>query len=223
MDSFVLHPSAAQTRPPGYVRLARGSSRMRAPRYAESDIDRLLASVRTSPRSSRGFNPFIRTNRRAGSFPGTPDFRRTTCLSAALEPLKQDPRGARKLHDPGGEAEVLPKLHRAPVGGEGLELDPADPPIGREPTGLVDQLPAHAPAPVAGAHDHARELEGPLVREPGRGARLPVGHPDDLAVLVLGDQDHRVGVGEGLVVLGTDLVVEAGARGEDPPVGLHPI
>src|SRR6266545_4484448 len=215
MDSFVVHPSAAQTRPPGYVRLARGSSRMRAPRYAESDIDRLLASVRTSPRSSRGFNPFIRTNRRAGSFPSTPDFRLPTCLSPALEPLQQDLRWTRELHDPCREAEVLPELHRAPVGGEGLELDPADPPIGREPAGLVDQLPAHAPAPVAGAHDHARELEGSLVGEPGGGTGL--------AVLVLGDQDNRVRVGEGLVVLGTHLDVEARARGEEPPVSLHPI
>src|SRR4249920_2457449 len=105
MDSFVLHPFAAQTRPPGYVRLARGSSRMRAPRYAESDIDPLLASVRTPPRSSRGFNPFIRTNGRAGSFPSTPDFRQAACLSATLEPLQQDLRGARELHDPSGEAE----------------------------------------------------------------------------------------------------------------------
>src|SRR4030095_3010786 len=161
MDSFVVHPSAAQTRPPGYVRLARGSSRMRAPRYAESDIDHLLASVRTSPRSSRGFNPFIRTNRRAGSFPSTPDFGRAACLSAALEPLQQDLRGARELHDPCGKAEVLPELHRAPVGGEGLQLDPPDPPVGREPSGLVDQLPAYTPAPVAGPHDHARELECP--------------------------------------------------------------
>src|SRR4029450_7946515 len=160
MSGFVLPPSAAQTRPPGYVRLARGSSRMRAPRYAESDIDPLLASVRTSPRYSRGFNPFIRTNRRAGSFPSTPDFGRAACLSAALEPLQQDLRGARELHDPGGEAEGLPAVHRAPVGGEGLQLDPPDPPIGREPSGLVDQLPAHATSPAAGAHDHAREPAG---------------------------------------------------------------
>src|SRR4029450_11988066 len=130
MDSFVVHPSAAQTRPPGYVRLARGSSRMRAPRYAESDIDPLLASVRTSPRSTRGFNPFIRTNRRAGSFPRPPAFGRGArvaaglapppspaysgrgaCVQAPLEPLQQDLRGARELHDPGGEAEVLPELH----------------------------------------------------------------------------------------------------------------
>src|SRR4029453_3671169 len=158
MDSFVVHPSAAQTRPPGYVRLARGSSRMRAPRYAESDIDPLLASVRTSPRTTRGFNPFIQPNRRAGSFPSTPDFGRATCLSSALEPLQQDLRGARELHDPCGEAEVLPELHGSPVGGEGLQLDPPDPPIGGEPPGLVDQLPAPAPSPASGAHSHAREL-----------------------------------------------------------------
>src|SRR6185503_8602621 len=158
---------------------------MRAPRYAESDIDRLLASVRTPPRRCRGFNPFIRTNRRAGSFPSTPDFRRAACPSAALEPLQQDLRRARQLHDPGGEAEVLPELHRAAVGGEGLELDPTDPPVGREPARLVDQLPAHTPAPVAGAHDHARQLESSLVGEPGGGAGLSVRHPDDLAVLVL--------------------------------------
>src|SRR4029450_10659708 len=141
MDSFVLHPSAAQTRPPGYVRLARGSSRMRAPRCAESDIDPLLASVRTSPRSTRGFNPFIRTNRRAGSFPSTPDFGRATCLSAALEPLQQDPRGARELHDPCGEAEVLPELHGSPVGGEGLQLEPPHPPLRRAASRLLDPLP----------------------------------------------------------------------------------
>ena len=121
------------------------------------------------------------------------------------------------------EPQVLPELHGAPVGGEGLELDPADPPVGREPGGLVDELPADPPSPVAGPHDHPRELEGSLVREPGGGPGLAVGHPDHLAVLVLGDQDDRVGVGERLVVLGADLVVEARPRGEHPPVRLHPV
>src|SRR4029453_17361238 len=176
MESFVLHPSAAQTRPPGYVRLARGSSRMRAPRYAESDIDRLLASVRPPP-GSPGLQS-VHSNQSAGWFvPEHPRFPAGDVPSAPLEPLQQDLRRARELYDPGGEAEVLPELHRAAVGGEGLELDPANPPIGRAPPGLVDQLPAHAPAAVAGAHDYARELEGSLVGEPGGGGRLASPHP----------------------------------------------
>src|SRR4029453_1983612 len=173
MDSFVLHPSAAQTRPPGYVRLARGSSRMRAPRYAESDIDPLLASVRTRLGSPEALT--VHSNQSAARFvPEHPRSGRVPCLSAPLEPLQQAFRGARELDDPGGEPQVLPEFHGAPVGGEGLELDPADPPVGREPGGLVYELPADPPSPVAGAHDHARELEGSLVREPGGGPRLAV-------------------------------------------------
>src|SRR6266508_150322 len=161
MDSFVLHPSAAQTRPPGYVRLARGSSRMRAPRYAESDIDPLLASVRTrlgSPEAST-----VHSNQSAARFvPEHPRSRRVPCLSAPLETLQQALGGAGELDDPGGEPQVLPELHGAPVGGEGLELDPADPPVGRESGGLVDQLPADPPSAVASPHHHPRELQGPL-------------------------------------------------------------
>ena len=43
---------------------------------------------------------------------------------------------ARELDDPWGEPEVLPELHRAAVGREGLELDPVDRALGREPAGL---------------------------------------------------------------------------------------
>ena len=106
--------------------------------------------------------------------------------------------------------------------GEDLERDPGDPAFPGEPRGLLHQGAAHALAPVAGVDHDPRDLEGALVGEPGGYVDLAVGHPHHLPV-GLGHQHHGVLPTHGRLVLRRDLVVEARARREHPPVPLHPI
>src|SRR6266511_4207466 len=122
-----------------------------------------------------------------------------------------NPRPSQKAMAPWLGAKVFSSTHSTPSS-----------PANRAASWTRARPTPRPPPPVPGPDHDPGELQGPLVGESRGDPDLAVGHPHDLT-LVLGHQDHRVLGAHGLPVLEPHLVVEAGARGEHPPVALHPV